>query len=55
MGIGTIMAAKKILVVAGSGFGYSKLDHFRVVMLPEHQTLKNAMYEIGDYLQTLKK
>ncbi len=50
-----LLEAKKILVVAGTGFGYKTPDHFRVVMLPEHQTLKNAMYEIGDYLQTLKK
>ena len=50
-----LLEAKKILVVAGSGFGFKTPDHFRVVMLPEHQTLKNAMYEIGDYLQTLKK
>ncbi len=50
-----LLETKKILVVAGSGFGYTKPNHFRVVMLPEHQTLKNAMYEIGDYLQTLKK
>ncbi len=50
-----LLEAKKILVVAGTGFGFKTPDHFRVVMLPEHQTLKNAMYEIGDYLQTLKK
>ena len=50
-----LLEAKKILIVAGTGFGYKTPDHFRVVMLPEHQTLKNAMYEIGDYLQTLKK
>ena len=50
-----LLEAKKILVVAGSGFGFKTPNHFRVVMLPEHQTLKNAMYEIGDYLQTLKK
>ncbi|MBR2376368.1 MAG: aminotransferase class I/II-fold pyridoxal phosphate-dependent enzyme [Clostridia bacterium] len=50
-----LLETKKILVVAGSGFGFKTPDHFRVVMLPEHKTLKNAMYEIGDYLQTLKK
>ena len=50
-----LLEAKKILIVAGTGFGFKTPDHFRVVMLPEHQTLKNAMYEIGDYLQTLKK
>ncbi len=50
-----LLETKKILIVAGSGFGHKTPDHFRVVMLPEHQTLKNAMYEIGDYLQTLKK
>ncbi|MBO5926566.1 MAG: aminotransferase class I/II-fold pyridoxal phosphate-dependent enzyme [Clostridia bacterium] len=50
-----LLETKKILIVAGSGFGFKTPDHFRVVMLPEHQTLKNAMFEIGDYLQTLKK
>ena len=50
-----LLEAKKILIVAGTGFGYKTPDHFRVVMLPEHQTLRQAMYDIGDYLQTLKK
>ena len=50
-----LLEAKKILIVAGTGFGYKTPDHFRVVMLPEHPTLRQAMYDIGDYLQTLKK
>ena len=50
-----LLEEKKILVVAGTGFGHKTADHFRVVMLPEHKTLKQAMYDIGDYLQTLKK
>ncbi len=50
-----LLEAKKILIVAGTGFGYKTPDHFRVVMLPEHQKLEQAMYDIGDYLKTLKK
>lgn len=50
-----LLEAKKILIVAGSGFGWNTNDHFRIVMLPEPEQLKKAMYEMGDYLQTLKK
>lgn len=50
-----LLETKKILIVAGSGFGYTKPDHFRIVLLPEHQEIKNAIYEIGDYLKNFKK
>ncbi len=50
-----LLQEKKILIVAGTGFGWHKPDHFRVVMLPEPDKLSKAMYDIGDYLQTLKK
>lgn len=50
-----LLQAKKILIVAGSGFGWKTPDHFRVVMLPEVDALSKAMYDIGDYLQTIKK
>ena len=50
-----LLENKKILIVAGSGFGWKTPDHFRVVMLPEVDALSKAMYDIGDYLQTLKK
>ena len=50
-----LLLAKKILIVAGTGFGYTSPDHFRIVLLPKHEDIKNAIYDIGDYLQTLKK
>ncbi|MBR6633898.1 MAG: aminotransferase class I/II-fold pyridoxal phosphate-dependent enzyme [Clostridia bacterium] len=46
-----LLKAKKILVVAGSGFDYPTPDHFRIVMLPEPDTLYNALIEIGDFLE----
>ena len=50
-----LLEKKKILIVAGSGFAYKHPDHFRIVMLPESQTLANAIYEIGDFLKDYKR
>ena len=42
---------KKILVIPGSGFSCVDNEHFRIVMLPEENTLRNAIKEIADFLQ----
>ncbi len=50
-----LLRAKKILIVPGSGFDYDIPDHFRIVMLPEPETLYNAMMEIGDFLESYRQ
>lgn len=40
-----------ILVVPGSGFDWQEPDHFRLVMLPEANTLRNAISRMGDFLR----
>ena len=46
---------KRVLIVPGSGFEWEKPDHFRIVMLPEPDTLYNAMMEIGDFLEAYQQ
>lgn len=40
-----------ILVVPGSGFDWAEPDHFRIVMLPQADILKDAMERMGNFLQ----
>ena len=50
-----VLAAKHILLVAGSGFDWPAPDHFRLVLLPEAQKIYDAILEIGDFLKTYKQ
>jgi len=40
-----------ILIVPGSGFDWQEPDHFRIVMLPEAEKLREAMRKIGTFLE----
>ena len=44
-----------ILIVPGSGFDFSSPDHFRIVMLPEANVLKDAMSRIGSFLSSYRQ
>ncbi len=50
-----LLKAKKILIVAGSGFDYPTPDHFRIVMLPEPDTLYKALIDIGEFLEDYRQ
>ena len=39
-----------ILVVPGSGFDWPEPDHFRLVLLPEPEVLRQAMERLGNFL-----
>ena len=41
---------KHILIIPGSGFSCVDNKHFRIVMLPEENQLRDAMKDIGDFL-----
>ena len=48
-----LLLEKKILVVPGSGFLQNDASHFRIVLLPEPEVLKEAITQMGDYLNEL--
>ena len=43
---------KHVLMIAGTGFNWPKPDHFRVVTLPDKDTLADAMQKLEDFLKT---
>ena len=45
-----LLHATNILIVPGSGFDWQTPDHFRIVMLPEKEVLRDAMRRIGNFL-----
>lgn len=45
-----LLEEKHILIVPGSGFNCMDKAHFRIVMLPEETSLRNAMKDIGEFL-----
>lgn len=47
-----LLRAKNILVVPGSGFDWPHNDHFRIVMLPQPEILRQAVRDMGEYLQS---
>ena len=47
-----LLHKKHILIIPGSGFEWEQPDHFRVVMLPKPDQLREACRQIGDYLRS---
>jgi alanine-synthesizing transaminase len=52
---GDLLHATNILLVPGSGFDWKDPDHFRIVMLPEAQELREAIRKIGAFLDGYKQ
>ena len=50
-----LLRATNILVVPGSGFDWQAPDHFRLVMLPEAQQLRDAMLRLAAFLGTYRQ
>ncbi|MFI3213392.1 MAG: pyridoxal phosphate-dependent aminotransferase [Eubacteriales bacterium] len=50
-----LLREKKILITQGTGFNCSKPDHFRIVYLPDLETLKVATTRIADFLSTYQQ
>jgi len=48
-----LLIDKHVLIVPGSGFAWDKPDHFRIVMLPEADILREAVRGIGDFISKL--
>ena len=49
-----LLHAEKILVTHGTGFNWFDPDHFRLVTLPDVDTLTEAIGRIADHLATLR-
>jgi alanine-synthesizing transaminase len=47
-----LLQSKHILLVPGSGFDWPEPDHFRIVMLPQPETMDRAIKDLGDFLST---
>lgn len=50
-----LLEEQKVLVVAGSGFNYIDNEHFRIVFLPDVQTLSLASDRIAEFLDSRRK
>ncbi|MCW2856205.1 MAG: aminotransferase [Marmoricola sp.] len=50
-----LLRAKKILVTHGTGFNWFEPDHFRLVTLPDMDTLTEGIGRIADFLGTLRQ
>ncbi len=46
---------KRVLIVPGSGFNWKQPDHFRVVYLPNVETLQDASSKLAEFLQTYRQ
>ncbi|GAB1481488.1 pyridoxal phosphate-dependent aminotransferase [Treponema sp.] len=45
-----LLLAEKILLVQGSGFNWKDNDHFRIVFLPDKETINDAIGRLGNFL-----
>ncbi|MGQ4532278.1 pyridoxal phosphate-dependent aminotransferase [Dermabacteraceae bacterium P13138] len=50
-----LLREKKILVVHGTGFNWPEPDHFRVVTLPDTETLEQALTRMGEFLDSVRR
>ncbi len=50
-----LLRAKKILITHGTGFNWFEPDHFRLVTLPDMDTLTEGIGRIADFLGTLRR
>ena len=46
---------KRVLIVPGSGFNWSRPDHFRIVYLPRNEVLGEATEKLADFLRTYRQ
>lgn len=46
---------KHVLMIPGKGFNWPQPDHFRVVSLPDKDTLTDAMDKLEDFLKTYRQ
>ncbi len=50
-----LLIEKKVLIVQGTGFNWPEPDHFRIVFLPDIETLETAMCALTSFLGTYRQ
>jgi alanine-synthesizing transaminase len=50
-----LLSAQHLLLVHGTGFNWKDPDHFRIVFLPDKDTLADAMHRLGVFLEKYKQ
>jgi len=50
-----LLSAQHLLLVHGTGFNWKEPDHFRIVFLPDKDTLADAMHRLGVFLENYKQ
>ncbi len=50
-----LLEEERVLIVQGSGFNWPKPDHFRVVILPHEDELREAIRRIARFLERYRK
>jgi alanine-synthesizing transaminase len=47
-----LLRSQHLLLVHGTGFNWKMPDHFRIVFLPDKETLTDAVKRLGKFLET---
>ncbi|MCP3674617.1 MAG: pyridoxal phosphate-dependent aminotransferase [Gammaproteobacteria bacterium] len=50
-----LLRTKQILLVHGRAFNWPEPDHFRIVFLPHHEELSQAINSLGEFLETYQQ
>ena len=50
-----LLRDQHLLLVQGTGFNWKKPDHFRIVFLPDKETLSEAIKRLGKFLENYKQ
>jgi len=50
-----LLRSQRLLLVHGTGFNWKEPDHFRIVFLPDKDTLTDAMRRLGSFLDNYKQ
>lgn len=50
-----LLIAKHILLVHGTAFNWPEPDHFRLVFLPQHEILEDALNRLADFLKNYRQ
>ena len=46
---------KHVLIVHGTGFNWSNIDHFRIVYLADNKVMEQALNNLQDFLKNYKQ
>ena len=49
------LTEKQVLLVPGRAFNWQQPDHFRIVFLPHHEELEQAILSLGDFLASYRQ